>query len=205
MKLNEYQQLALRTAPADVSPGHDLVHAGYGFASESGEFLDVLKKQHAYGKPLDLVNLKEEVGDLLWYAAIACRGLGITLEEAAATNIAKLAKRYPERFTAEAALNRDLAGERAVLEGQEWNEGMYEGVKPTFLPPAEKPARETRYTLGTGMILEQRDTRWVVIQATRIVAQTEPGGRRLILTDDASEGSWFFAAQQTLNTALSHP
>lgn len=115
MNLNTYQELALRTAPA-ADAGHDIIHAGLGLATEAGEFLDVLKKKHAYSKPIDTVNLREEVGDLLWYCALACRGLDTTLEAVAATNIAKLRARYPEKFTEEAALNRNLTTERQILE-----------------------------------------------------------------------------------------
>ena len=116
MNLNEYQCLALRTAAAQTSH-HDLLHAALGFASEAGEFVDVLKKEHAYGKSIDGVNLREEIGDLLWYCALACRGLGTSLEEVAHTNILKLSTRYPEKFTNVQALVRDLQAERAVLEG----------------------------------------------------------------------------------------
>lgn len=49
--------------------------------------------------------------------ALVLRACGYTLEQAMERNIEKLRKRYPEKFTAEAALNRDLDGERAVLEG----------------------------------------------------------------------------------------
>lgn len=46
-------------------------------------------------------------------ALVAC---GYTMEQAMDRNIAKLMKRYPDKFTSEAALNRDLDGERATLE-----------------------------------------------------------------------------------------
>lgn len=115
MDLNEYQTLALRTATAQT-PHHDITHAGFGFASEAGEYVDVLKKEHAYGKPIDTVNLAEEIGDILWFCALACRGLGITLEGVGQTNVLKLRARYPLKFTNEEALTRDLIAERSVLE-----------------------------------------------------------------------------------------
>lgn len=46
-------------------------------------------------------------------ALIAC---GYTMEQAMERNIAKLMKRYPDKFTSEAALNRNLDAERATLE-----------------------------------------------------------------------------------------
>jgi NTP pyrophosphatase (non-canonical NTP hydrolase) len=128
MTPNEYQRAALRTEPtfsaycasrerSDDSLLIRLEHAGYGFATEAGEFLDALKKHKFYGKPLDQTNMAEEVGDLLWYAAIACDALGLDMSSVMATNIAKLKARFPEKFTEAAANNRDLDAERKVLEG----------------------------------------------------------------------------------------
>ncbi len=114
-----YQQDALRTESTvfNMEEGDErLLHAGIGLATESGEFLDALKKHIFYGKPLDRTNLKEEAGDLMWYIAIALDELGSSFEEVQATNIAKLRARYPEKFTEELAENRDLKTERKILE-----------------------------------------------------------------------------------------
>ena len=201
MTLNDYQQLALRTAaPREgegaVTAGHDLLHAGFGLASEAGEYIDVLKKQHAYGKPLDLVNLREEIGDILWYCAIACRGLGITLEDAAQVNIAKLAQRFPDRFTAEAALNRDLPAERAVLERHTILDTA------TIFAPAPTPAEPTSLPLGSGSTLEKAGSGWQVTNGGVVIARTGGDGRTLLLTTYASDGPWLFAAQVMLDAIL---
>jgi NTP pyrophosphatase (non-canonical NTP hydrolase) len=45
------------------------------------------------------------------------RSCGFTLEDAMVRNVAKLQKRYPDKFTPEQALNRDLVAEREALEG----------------------------------------------------------------------------------------
>lgn len=115
--LNEYQQAALRTAPV-ATKEHDLLHAVLGLVTEAAELADVIKKNHAYGKPLDRVNMIEEISDVAWYCALACRALDTDLSTVATLNIDKLRKRYPEKFTEHQALNRDLDGERAVLEGK---------------------------------------------------------------------------------------
>lgn len=94
----------------------DLLHASMGLVTEAGEFQDMLKKHFFYGKPLDEVNLKEEIGDLLWYCAIALEALGTDFESVMQTNIDKLRARYPQEFTEELAENRDLAKERDILE-----------------------------------------------------------------------------------------
>lgn len=93
-----------------------LLHAVIGLVTEAGEAADMMKKHIFYGKPIDKVNLAEEVGDLLWYAAIVCRLTGLSVEQLMEMNINKLAKRFPEKFTEELAENRDLAAERATLE-----------------------------------------------------------------------------------------
>jgi NTP pyrophosphatase (non-canonical NTP hydrolase) len=125
MDANTYQNLALRTESAeaplrgffgDSNNNNRLLHAGIGMATEAAEFIDPIKKFLFYNKPIDKTNLKEEIGDLLWYVAIACSALGTTVEEEMERNITKLAKRYPEKFTSEAAINRDLEAERKVLE-----------------------------------------------------------------------------------------
>ena len=101
----------------NIQRGDDrLLHAGIGIATESGEFLDALKKHVFYGKDLDRVNLKEELGDLLWYIAIAMDELGTDFNTEQLRNIAKLSARYPEKFTREAAEFRDLLKERQILE-----------------------------------------------------------------------------------------
>lgn len=142
MKPNEYVRLAMRTNAADyigiacrmtgmdekterdfraIPDGRpiDLMHAGIGMATEGGEFLDAVKKHIFYGAELDKVNLAEEVGDMLWYCALACSALGVDMAEVMHTNINKLKKRYPHQFNLQAAIDRDLEGEREILEGGE--------------------------------------------------------------------------------------
>jgi len=93
-----------------------LLHAAIGIATEAGEFLDPIKKLLFYGKPLDEVNLKEELGDLLWYIAIAMDALETDFTTEMQRVIAKLSTRYPDKFTDVHAINRNLEAERSVLE-----------------------------------------------------------------------------------------
>lgn len=122
MTPNEYQQLASSTESrvlVSLDDKHSrLIHAAIGMCTESGEFIDALKKHIFYGKPLDYVNLEEELGDLMWYVAIAANALDADLGEIMDRNIQKLKTRYPNKFTSEDAINRDIAAERAVLEGK---------------------------------------------------------------------------------------
>ena len=130
MTPNEYQKAALRTdgdaefyesahVRVEWSMEPDmmmLLHASIGIATEAGELQDALKKHLFYGREFDRVNAIEEVGDLLWYASLACEALGTTLEDAMERNIAKLKARYPAKF--EDVVERDHKAERAALEGK---------------------------------------------------------------------------------------
>lgn len=93
----------------------DLFHAAIGILTESGEMMEALLRQ-AQGHDLDAVNMKEELGDTEFYLAIVYRALETLPETEKARNIAKLRNRYPEKFTSENALTRDLATERQTLE-----------------------------------------------------------------------------------------
>lgn len=87
-----------------------------GLVTETGEIFDAIKKAKIYGKKLDRVNIAEEFGDMFWYLAVGCDSLGITFEEVWDKNIKKLRARFPERYSDDRALNRDLRKERKILE-----------------------------------------------------------------------------------------
>jgi len=183
----EYQGLAARTCPTLEGEGVNERHMNLGVITEIGEAMDIFKKFLAYKKPMDLVNLGEELADMAWYIVNKCRFEELILDdnfdevlaetkelveermftkadlpaelkaEAILTlilvpycaptnnmfsapivqlamlhhiaswfdldffqcltnNIEKLKVRYPEKFTEEAAQNRDLEAERAELE-----------------------------------------------------------------------------------------
>lgn len=125
MNAKEYKEQALRTesndfslikSRMDSSDSIRLLHAAMGMQTEVAEFTDMLKKHIFYGKPLDLVNLKEELFDTTWYMAIALDVLEGSFEEGFQKNIDKLKARYPEKFSEEKAINRDLKKERSILE-----------------------------------------------------------------------------------------
>ena len=193
MKFSEYIPLAIRTCKSLPFADH-INHMGLGIVGEMGEIVDQLKKAYIYGKPLDQVNIVEEVGDVAWYVAgvvqfypnlynfigsdelknsinyeklaeakskitrtallntmsaanlVVDMGiladetgkpseegeevaktlcvflfatavlLDVDLAEAFEVNIAKLAKRYGDKYSDYAAVNRDIDAERAVLE-----------------------------------------------------------------------------------------
>ena len=93
-------------AVPDTKHGAEL-HAAIGIAGEAGEVLDAVKKAWAYGKPLDVANIKEELGDILFYVQAMANTLDMTVQDIMDANVAKLAKRYPEGvFTQRHAIER---------------------------------------------------------------------------------------------------
>jgi NTP pyrophosphatase (non-canonical NTP hydrolase) len=115
MEIKEYQEESKRTL-ASLGSTMDNIHMCLGLQTESAELSDVFKKFIAYEKPIDWVNVKEELGDLMWYVSNMCNVNGWDLRDIMATNISKLQARYPEKFTNENAINRDLETERKILE-----------------------------------------------------------------------------------------
>lgn len=200
MEFQEYQESAMRT---NNDKGFDLncLHGVTGMLTELGEVVDAYKRNIWYGTALDVTNVTEEVGDILWYEAllshtinstaltlsplgeesvvldlapsstitntdilkllleissdvgslcllvataedlgikgetlatgidmrmytihfqlrILCDLTGISMEKAAEVNIAKLKARFPDKFTEEAAVNRNTITERNLLESQ---------------------------------------------------------------------------------------
>jgi NTP pyrophosphatase (non-canonical NTP hydrolase) len=135
MNGNEYQKAAERTESklagmyvllenkntVDIDPR--FIHAVMGLVTESAELMDILKKYIYYRKPFTKEKIEDELGDSLWYIALACNALGITIEQLMDKNIHKLKVRYPEKFTEENALNRDLKKEQEVFTNiqDEWD------------------------------------------------------------------------------------
>lgn len=72
-------------------------HAATGIAGEAGEVLDLSKKSWIYGKELDLVKLKEELGDVRFYYQAMLNLMEWTDEQIIQGNVEKLNKRYPDK------------------------------------------------------------------------------------------------------------
>jgi len=106
LSLEEYQEKAMRTAGIYDTVTDELLNGLMGLNGEAGEALDILKKHLFQGHELDQEHIKKELGDCLWYIALAADSLGVSLEEIAIKNIEKLEKRYPTGFNAELSINR---------------------------------------------------------------------------------------------------
>lgn len=132
MNPNEYQRMAMRTNDGKDSErlqsflikvdtvnelaelegksirvkSGELICGVMGLNGEAGEVVDLLKKFVFHGHKFVKEDLVKELGDVLWYVALICDSLGITMEEVMEKNINKLKERYPEGFTEKASINR---------------------------------------------------------------------------------------------------
>lgn len=97
-----------------------LMHAATGMSTEANEFLDQLRKHVFYGKTLDETNLKEELGDLFFFASRACELLGVDIIDMLEANVRKLRERYPEgKFTQHHFANRNVLAEMDAIEDKD--------------------------------------------------------------------------------------
>ena len=64
MTINEYQKLAMTTLNPALSPKDVLINGVMGLCGESGESIDLVKKQLAQGHELNKEPLAKELGDI---------------------------------------------------------------------------------------------------------------------------------------------
>ena len=103
MPLSDYQSSALRTLNRALTRDEQIVDAAAGLAEEAGEVLGVVRKHRFQGRPLDRAAVVEELGDVLWCLAALASSLGVSLDEAAEANLAKLRRRHPDGLSAHPA------------------------------------------------------------------------------------------------------
>ena len=78
-----------------------LLTAALGLGSESGEFVEIVKKMFLQGKPPskdNIFHMKRELGDIMWYWVTACAALKLDPYEVISENQEKLEARYGEKF-----------------------------------------------------------------------------------------------------------
>lgn len=89
----------------------ELLTAAVGLTAESGEFTEIVKKIVFQGKELtddNVFHLCRELGDIMWYVAVACQSLNIPLAEIIEMNVDKLSARYPDGFEVYKSENRKI-------------------------------------------------------------------------------------------------
>lgn len=76
-----------------------LLTAALGMSAECGELVEIIKKILLQGKSYsedNVIHMKKEAGDVLWYMSQLCIALNTTFEELMEINYQKLSARYPE-------------------------------------------------------------------------------------------------------------
>jgi NTP pyrophosphatase (non-canonical NTP hydrolase) len=94
MNFDDYQDTCLITA---VYPhvGDNIYYPALGLAGEAGEIANKIKKVMRDGTPATSIreDIKNEIGDVLWYCAVLAREFDLDLQEIAVSNLEKLADR----------------------------------------------------------------------------------------------------------------
>lgn len=108
MTLNQFQVVSSSTVDEKLSYRETLEHALYGLGAECGEVLSIFQKQ-LQGHKIDAADLREELGDVMWFVATLCSIFGWTMAEVAHGNVQKRNRRYPGgRFDPERSVNREV-------------------------------------------------------------------------------------------------
>ncbi len=96
MNFDDYQLKAKQTAKYPVI-GHGVIYPTLGLTNEAGEVAGKIKKifrdREGVFSEADRTALQAELGDVLWYLAQVSTELGLSLDEIAGHNIAKLRDR----------------------------------------------------------------------------------------------------------------
>ncbi len=91
-------------------PNPQIIHAILGIATEGGELVeDLVKLANPIGTAeIDPIadNIKRECGDVDWYQELLAKSMRFAVEDVREMNIARLAKRYPDKFSEAAAIAR---------------------------------------------------------------------------------------------------
>lgn len=101
ISFNDYQETVHKFAKyqtgCDAAGVPPLVYVLLGLGEEAGEVLGKYKKiirdKNGVISNDDMLSIKKELGDVMWYLSEAAYNLGMTLEEVAQTNVDKLTDR----------------------------------------------------------------------------------------------------------------
>ena len=98
---SEYPKLVERLNELEAQGANvsRLMTAAFGMSAECGELVEIIKKIFLQGKSYNednVIHMKKEAGDVLWYMSQLCIALDTTFEELMEINYQKLSARYPE-------------------------------------------------------------------------------------------------------------
>lgn len=111
MTEEEYRTTILRYYTGPDKASSTLTLAALGLAGETGEVVDQIKKHLFQGHEIDRRQLRDELGDVLWYLMLLCQTMDYTLDEIMVANVEKLARRYPDGFDPERSRQRGFEDE----------------------------------------------------------------------------------------------
>ena len=107
MTINEFQQDVLRTESESSHKYPRILHGMMGLCGEAGEAMDILKKTMFQKHELDKSHMALELGDVVYYLALAADAPGYDLETLLRMNMKKRQARYPDGFDSERSINRE--------------------------------------------------------------------------------------------------
>jgi len=96
--LEKYQAFCKTVSSPFETREKEIMTWGLGICGEAGDLAGCIKKTVSHGND-QLPGIKENLGDVIWYAAMICNFYGWTLEDAIKENVDKLSKRYPNGFS----------------------------------------------------------------------------------------------------------
>ena len=96
MTLDEYQAEAIKTR----KPTLDAVYLASKLVIEAGEAAQHIIKEAYHGKAMPVTQLAEELGDVAWHIANLCDVYGLSFDDVATANIAKLRARHGDTYNA---------------------------------------------------------------------------------------------------------
>jgi NTP pyrophosphatase (non-canonical NTP hydrolase) len=139
-----YQRSASETSRLRLGGPQGAIAPMLGLASETGSILNVYKKYLRDG--IDLVGsrefLREELGDLLWYAAAVATACGLELEDIAQANLRRTRDRYPHQRT-EAESGNLPAFDAGYPAQERFPRRLVVAVTEGFLPSGRRAATLT--------------------------------------------------------------
>lgn len=106
MRASKFQKETLRTVNKGLDWNGRVSNALLGIQGETGEVADIFKKYLYQGHSIDFMDVREEIGDVLYYIGLLCETMDMDMEEIMKENIEKLRERYPEGFSEENSINR---------------------------------------------------------------------------------------------------
>lgn len=96
MQLNEYVKASARTDIPQQTFREQLHQGSVELVLEAAEVLDLIKRLSWRGESLNLDEMRDELGDVLWCVGKLCRALNLNAEEILERNYKKLLERHPD-------------------------------------------------------------------------------------------------------------